>query len=95
MIKKVFFKNKIFFFIWLLCIQSSIIEFSPNLEWITIDVKSIEKEIKLKQSTLDFSLPDPDTDPPINDMTIRDLAAIILGKPVSNKEWLNKIIKSK
>jgi hypothetical protein len=54
-----------------------------------------EKEIKLKQSTLDFSLPDPDTDPPINDMTIRDLAAIILGKPVSNKEWLNKIIKSK
>jgi len=54
-----------------------------------------EKEVKLKQPAFDFSLPDPSTDPPINDMTIRDLAAIILGKPVSNKEWLNTIIKSK
>lgn len=53
-----------------------------------------EKEIKLKPS-MDFSLPNPETDPPINDMTIRDLAAIILGKPVSNKEWLNNIIKNK
>lgn len=53
-----------------------------------------EKEIKLKPA-LDFSLPNPETDPPINDMTIRDLAAIILGKPVSNKEWLNHIIKNK
>lgn len=55
---------------------------------------TIEKEVKLKPA-LDFSLPNPETDPPINDMTIRDLAAIILGKPVSNKEWLNQIIKSK
>jgi hypothetical protein len=53
-----------------------------------------EKEVKLKPA-LDFSLPNPETDPPINDMTIRDLAAIILGKPVSNKEWLNQIIKTK
>ena len=53
-----------------------------------------EKEVKLKPA-LDFSLPNPETDPPINEMTIRDLAAIMLGKPVSNKEWLNLIIKSK
>lgn len=53
-----------------------------------------EKEIKLKPA-LDFSLPNPETDPPINEMTIRDLAAIILGKPVSTKEWLNMIILSK
>ena len=43
----------------------------------------------------DFSLPDPETDPPINEMTIRDLAAIMLAKPVSKKEWLNNIIKNK
>jgi len=53
-----------------------------------------EKEVKLKPA-LDFSLPNPETDPPINEMTIRDIAAIMLGKPVSNKEWLNHIIKSK
>jgi len=53
-----------------------------------------EKEVKLKP-VLDFSLPNPETDPPINEMTIRDLAAIMLGKPVSNKEWLNHIIKNK
>jgi hypothetical protein len=28
-------------------------------------------------------------------LTIRDLAAIMLKKPVSNKQWLNEIIKSK
>lgn len=53
-----------------------------------------EKEVKLKPA-LDFSLPNPETDPPFNEMTIRDLAAIMLGKPVSNKPWLNDIIKNK
>jgi hypothetical protein len=53
-----------------------------------------EKEVKLKPA-LDFSLPNPETDPPFNEMTIRDLAAIMLNKPVSNKEWLNIIIKNK
>lgn len=48
-----------------------------------------------KKPALDFSLPNPETDPPINEMTIRDLAAIMLNKPVSNKEWLNNIIKNK
>lgn len=49
----------------------------------------------VKKPALDFSLPNPETDPPINEMTIRDLAAIMLKKPVSNKEWLNNIIKDK
>jgi hypothetical protein len=40
-------------------------------------------------------LPDPNQDLPVNQMTIRDLAAIMLNKPVSKKEWLNDIIKSK
>jgi hypothetical protein len=37
---------------------------------------------------------DPDSDSPISQLTIRDLAAILLKKPVSQKAWLNEIIKS-
>jgi len=33
-----------------------------------------------------------DEDAPLSMLTIRDLAAIMLQKPVSQKEWLNKII---
>ena len=65
-----------------------IMKYSPEASITT------EKEVKLKPA-LDFSLPNPETDPPINEMTIRDLAAIMLNKPISNKEWLNHIIKYK
>jgi len=47
------------------------------------------KEIKLP--SLDLG----PTDEPFNMLTIRDLAAIMLKKPVSNKQWLNEIIKLK
>ena len=47
------------------------------------------------QADFEFSMSDSDKDTPISDMTIRDLAAILLQKPVSNKEWLNNIIKNK
>jgi len=40
-----------------------------------------------------FDLMDPENDEPIARMTIKDLAAILLKKPVSDKKWLNKIIK--
>jgi len=55
-----------------------------------------EKEI-IENSDFDFSNPVTLTDKesPITEMTIRDFAAIILKKPVSKKEWLNEIIKSK
>jgi hypothetical protein len=53
------------------------------------------KKIETKTIETDFDLPDLDSDPPINEMTIRDLAAMLLNKPVSNKEWLNQIIKNK
>jgi hypothetical protein len=33
-------------------------------------------------------------DAPLDQVTIRDLAAIMLKKPVSNKKWLNDIINS-
>ena len=47
------------------------------------------------ETDFEFSLPDPEKDPLISELTIRDLAAILLQKPVSNKEWLNNIIKNK
>ena len=36
---------------------------------------------------------DPENDEPLARMTIKDLAAIMLKKPVSDKKWLNKIIE--
>jgi hypothetical protein len=55
-----------------------------------------EKEI-IENKDFDFNSPVTLTDKeaPITEMTIRDFAAIILKKPVSRKEWLNEIIKSK
>ena len=49
------------------------------------------KKQNIKVPTLDLG----PTDEPFNMLTIRDLAAIMLKKPVSNKQWLNEIIKSK
>ena len=43
----------------------------------------------------DFEMPDPDSDLPISQLTIRDLAAIMTGKPVSMKPWLNEIVRNK
>jgi hypothetical protein len=34
-----------------------------------------------------------DKDVPLSEITIRDLAAIMLMKPVSNRPWLNDLIK--
>ena len=41
---------------------------------------------------IDDEIPNPNEDPSIELMTIRDLAAIMLKKPVSRKKWLNEII---
>ena len=38
---------------------------------------------------------DPDADAPLNSITLRDLAALLLKKPVSHKKWLNEIINPK
>jgi len=32
-------------------------------------------------------------DAPMSEMTIKDLAAILLKKPISNKKWLNDLVK--
>jgi len=55
----------------------------------------VTKKIETKTIETDFDLPDLSLDPPINEMTMLDLAAILLNTPVSKKEWLNQIIKNK
>jgi hypothetical protein len=44
---------------------------------------------------LDFDeIMNPDTDASIDQLSIRDLAAILWKKPVSTKKWLNELIKT-
>jgi len=62
-----------------------------------LSVVKIHEEVKLgispNNAILDFdSLPNPDNDLPFDQMTMRDFAAIMLKKPVSNKKWLNDLI---
>jgi hypothetical protein len=40
----------------------------------------------------EFGIPNPDLDAPLDQVTLRDLAAILLQKPVSHKKWLNDLI---
>jgi hypothetical protein len=49
--------------------------------------------VKVAEVIEEFDMPDPDQDLPIDQLTIRDLAAILTGKPVSMKSWLNEIVK--
>ena len=42
----------------------------------------------------EFKMFDTDADAPISEMTMKDLYAMLQNKPVSSKEWLNKLIKS-
>jgi len=54
-----------------------------------------EEEEKEEERDIEFPMADPDKDLPIGQLTIRDFAAIMLKKPVSDKPWLNKIITKK
>jgi hypothetical protein len=36
---------------------------------------------------------DPAQDAPVDQLTIRDLAAILWKKPISSKKWLNDLMK--
>ena len=65
----------------------------PVAELVKIDKASV---LNKNKSIADISLniADPEIDCPINAMTVRDLAAILLKKPVSQKDWLNRIISN-
>lgn len=53
-----------------------------------------KKKQTQKPAQLEFDVTSILTDDaPISDMSIRDLAAILLKKPVSKKSWLNELIK--
>jgi hypothetical protein len=61
-------------------------EFSELDEIITL--KKPEAEAKPK-----INLSEDVSDIPLSEISVRDFAAIMLKKPISNKEWLNKLIK--
>jgi hypothetical protein len=61
-----------------------------------IYIKTLEAETSapvIEIEPKEFDLADPNTDLPLDQLTIRDIAAILLKKPVSQKPWLNEIIK--
>ena len=57
-------------------------------------IKTETKSTETQGLFPDFDdLMDSDLDAPLSSLTVRDLAAILLQKPVSNKKWLNDLIK--
>ena len=66
------------------------------------DVFKLKEKIKVRaalkkkaiKEIVDFGLMNPDEDAPLNKLTIKDIAALWLKQPVSDKEWLNKLIKN-
>lgn len=66
----------------------------PVAEMEKVDV-SVKEEVAPKQLVFDGfdEIMDPDQDAPLDQITIRDLAAIMLKQPVSKKKWLNDLIK--
>ena len=58
----------------------------------TVTKPSAKTNIETSEPFMEFDLIDPDIDAQFEQLTIRDLAAILLKKPVSNKKWLNKLI---
>lgn len=51
-----------------------------------------EMEFIEEKEESEFGIADPLEDPLVSEMTLRDLAAILLKEPVSNRGWLNEII---
>ena len=51
------------------------------------------KQITINKEASKFEIPDPNSDAPIEELMIRDLAAILWKKPVSQKGWLNDLVK--
>jgi hypothetical protein len=59
-----------------------------------IKVNLPDEKVPFKQTTGELDISQIDTsDPSVSEMTMRDFVAIMTGKPVSNKAWLNEIIK--
>lgn len=68
----------------------------PVAELIPIErVDVIQKKTKIRTSSQTALFEEIKDDEPISELTIRDKAAIEWRLPVSNKEWLNNLIKEK
>ena len=69
----------------------------PVSELIKVNAETKKTEIKSTEVNglfPDFDgIMDADLDAPLSSLTVRDIAAILLQKPVSNKKWLNDLIK--
>jgi hypothetical protein len=61
----------------------------PVSELVKVKVPKTTPPFTTQLSIEDLEL----SDAPISEMTIRDLAAILLQKPVSTKQWLNDLLK--
>jgi hypothetical protein len=61
-----------------------------ELTKVNLPKKQEEDEADPFKSLIDFV-----DDCPISQMTVRDFATIMLGKPISHKPWLNKLITEK
>jgi len=60
-----------------------------------VPVEELEIVDSSKVEDEEFNLMNPDEDLPLDQLTIRDVAALLLKKPVSKKVWLNQIINKK
>lgn len=71
---------------------------TSELVKVRVDMESNQTEIDFNKETgelhMDKKFSGVD-DAPFTEMTIRDYVAIQTGRPVSHKEWLNKLISSK
>jgi len=65
-----------------------------ELEVIVAPVKKETADSQIIMFDTFDEIMDPDEDCPLDRITLRDLAAIMLQKPVSRKKWLNQITKS-
>jgi hypothetical protein len=57
-----------------------------------IPISELVKVEAPSETDLEFNLTDPEQDLPMDQMTMRDYAAIHMRKPVSRKPWLNALI---
>jgi hypothetical protein len=62
----------------------------------TVELPRLQNKVfpDFEEATPVISLDDSNDDALLSEMTIRDLAAIMMAKPLSNKKWLNDIINS-
>lgn len=57
-----------------------------------IPFNQAEKIFSIDEEEFSLGIPDPNEDAPFSELMIRDIAAILWKKPVSQKAWLNNLI---